>query len=124
MTAGSHKTVHPHLPKTGDRCVRLILDFSNMQELIGFARRTRGLYGHHAMDLFKVTASQYHSVPVGNHYIIASGGHDDLKLTPDRIATIIPEECGDPHWMDTPPNEREAQAEYENYNDHRDKDTL
>ena len=110
MAAGSHKPVYPHLPKTTDRCVRLILDFSTMEELIGFARRTRGLYGHHAMDLFKVTASQYHSVPVGNHYIIAEGGHDDLKLTPDRIASILPSD--------------EEIAERENYLDHKDNDTL
>ena len=116
MTAGSHKAVHPHLPKTDDRCVRLIIDFSNIQELIGFAQRTIGLlydydYLHKRdTDLYKVTAAQFHSVPVGNHYIVASGGHDDLKLTPDRIRAIFPPE--------------EGVAEEENYNDHKDHDTL
>ena len=111
MTAGSHKTVYPHLPKTEDRCVRLIIDFSNMQELIGFTKSAMGdMCETHELSLYKVTASQYHSVPVGNHYIIASGGHYDLKLTPDRIATILPS--------------AQEIAEEENYNDHRDKDTL
>ena len=60
------------------------------------------------LHIYKVTASQYHSVPVGNHYIIAEGGHDDLKLTPDRIASILPS--------------AQEVAEEENYNDHRDQD--
>ena len=124
MAAGSHKPVYPHLPKTEDRCVRLIIDFSTMEELIGFTQRAINDLCETQLSLYKVTASQYHSVPVGNHYIVAEDGHYDLKLTPDRIASILPEECGDPYWMDTPPNEREARAEYENYRDHKDNDTL
>jgi len=117
MTAGSHKPVHPHLPKTDDRCVRLIIDFPTMEALVGFARKEAdtlrlALYTTQEDELhvYKVTAAQYHSVPVGNHYIVAEGGHADLKLTPDRIASILPS--------------AQEVAEEENYNDHRDQDTL
>ena len=79
--------MYPHMPKTAATCVRLMLDFSTSEEMLNFARESMTGVMENNLHIYKGTAAQWQSVPVGNLYIIAEGGDDHMRLTKGRIAT-------------------------------------
>jgi len=85
--ANGKTPVYPHMPKTEALCVRLLIDFSNCEEMLDFARKSMAEVMENNVHLYKVTAPQWQSIPVGNLYIVSEGGDDDMRLTKGRIAT-------------------------------------
>ena len=85
--ANGQTPVYPHMPKIDAVCVRLMIDFSNCEEMLDFARKSMAPVLENDLHIYKVTAAQWQSVPVGNLYIVSEGGGDDMRLTKGRIAT-------------------------------------
>ena len=75
----------PAAPKAEDRCVRLVIDFSTTDLMVDFVRTTLSTALQSGIHIYKMTASQFHGVPVGNHYIVAETGHKELRLDKESV---------------------------------------
>ena len=97
------------IPKVREQCVRLMIDFATPEELLSYVRETAAGAMRETLHVYKATGAQYHSITVGNCYVVRSDGYPDLKLTKDRIATAYYK--GDRKKVDVPNTEYEDAAE-------------